>query len=598
MAKAAVTRSIRDDHQKNFLKLFNSLTGKHSRWEIWEDFVTLTAIEISNSTDKVNAPERTKTYQTIISKYSSKEREGMAEMLGEVIMGMEQNPDQDFLGSLYMMCELGNSHAGQFFTPYDVCRCMAEITFDPKLHPDMEGFISVSDPACGAGATLLAFLNVCKRRNICYHNKVLVIAQDIDFIVGLMCYIQCSFMGCAGYVVIGDTLVNPATAYDSRGLLPAGPQNRIWYMPLFSTDVWYMRRQIAQMNLLELNHDSFKKAEKRGATLSDFAQLDKIEDLEARNRVLETLGTQNFNRAMQDALEQQKWQHQKAEWIEQLKKFAVEDPQATYQTHEHVNAYGKWGTKKEVIMPEDADKVAYVYKVSENQIDLYKPRDTEAEDASNSAREAARATEQLAREQFAAVTKLMYELRWDFVKDLTPAECRKHLPEILAYSTPILTEYRHMEDDENVLRLLGIGLDEQIREDTELEDALKMFNAYDTEPEKILLAVAFDATDGIHEGYWSTEWNGPTGASKFVHRKNDDLDSTYELLTALGYEMADDEKALQDGTHQLFAVYGSGSKADTPCDKCKAAHPECDKCCKTCDDHCNAFQLCRKEYGE
>ena len=86
--------------------------------------------------------------------------------------------------------------------------------------------------------------------------------------------------------------------------------------------------------------------------------------------------------------------------------------------------------------------------------------------------------------------------------------------------------------------------------------------------------------------------------SKFVHRKNDDLDSTYELLAALGYEMADDEKALQDGTHQLFAVYGSGSKADTPCDKCKAAHPECDKCCKTCDDHCNAFQLCRGEDAE
>lgn len=114
MAKAAVTRSIRDDHQKNFLKIFNGLTGKHSRWEIWEDFVTLTAIEISNSTDKVNATERTKMYQTIISKYSAKERDGMAEMLAEVVMGMEQNPEQDFLGSLYMMCELGNDHAGQF----------------------------------------------------------------------------------------------------------------------------------------------------------------------------------------------------------------------------------------------------------------------------------------------------------------------------------------------------------------------------------------------------------------------------------------------------------------------------------------------------
>ena len=250
MAKATAVRNIRDDHQKAFLKIFNSLCGRFNRWQVWQDFVMVTAIEISNATDKQNAPERTKTYQTISSKYSDAEQNKFAELLGEVIMGMEQNPDQDFLGSLYMMCELGNDHAGQFFTPYDVCRCMAEITFDPKLHPDMEGFISVSDPACGAGATLLAFLNVCKRRNICYHNKVLVIAQDIDFIVGLMCYIQCSFMGCAGYVVIGDTLTDPATAYDSRGLLPAGPQNRIWYMPFLSTDMWYMRRQIAQMNLL------------------------------------------------------------------------------------------------------------------------------------------------------------------------------------------------------------------------------------------------------------------------------------------------------------------------------------------------------------
>lgn len=137
MAKAAVTRSIRDDHQKNFLKIFNGLTGKHSRWEIWEDFVTLTAIEISNSTDKVNATERTKMYQTIISKYSAKERDGMAEMLAEVVMGMEQNPDQDFLGSLYMMCELGNDHAGQFFTPYDVRRQIAQMNllFEPKGEP-------------------------------------------------------------------------------------------------------------------------------------------------------------------------------------------------------------------------------------------------------------------------------------------------------------------------------------------------------------------------------------------------------------------------------------------------------------------------------
>lgn len=250
MAKATAVRNIRDDHQKAFLKIFNSLCGRFNRWQVWQDFVMVTAIEISNATDKQNAPERTKTYQTIISKYSDAEQEKFAELLGEVIMGMEQNLDQDFLGELYMLCELGNDASGQFFTPYDVCRCMVEISGESNPAAENAGFFSVADPACGAGALLIAFANLCRRKNICYHDKVLFVAQDIDLTVGLMCYIQCSFMGCAGYVVIGDTLVNPATAYDSRGLLPAGPQNRIWYMPLFSTDVWYMRRQIAQMNLL------------------------------------------------------------------------------------------------------------------------------------------------------------------------------------------------------------------------------------------------------------------------------------------------------------------------------------------------------------
>lgn len=62
--------------------------------------------------------------------------------------------------------------------------------------------------------------------------------------------IQLSFLGCAGYVVIGNTITEPSTAYDRRGLLPAGPQSRIWYTPFFSTDIWYLRRQWAQIELL------------------------------------------------------------------------------------------------------------------------------------------------------------------------------------------------------------------------------------------------------------------------------------------------------------------------------------------------------------
>jgi len=36
------------------------------------------------------------------------------------------------------------------------------------------------------------------------------------------------------------------------------------------------------------------------------------------------------------------------------------------------------------------------------------------------------------------------------------------------------------------------------------------------------------------------------------HEENEKLDRIYALLIKLGYEMSDDEKALQNGTHPLF----------------------------------------------
>ena len=190
------------------------------------------------------------TGKTIRKKYRDADMETMGNMLMQLVYGMDADTDQDFLGELYMACNLGNDHAGQFFTPYNVCQCMSEITYDVPALLDGKGFIAVNDPACGAGALLLSFANACKRHDINYQQKVLFVAQDIDYTVGLMCYIQLSLMGCAGYVVIGDTLINPCTAYDKKGLLPAGDPERIWFTPLFSDGIWYGRRLAAQMDLL------------------------------------------------------------------------------------------------------------------------------------------------------------------------------------------------------------------------------------------------------------------------------------------------------------------------------------------------------------
>lgn len=246
----SVPHNLKSTHQTEFVKIFNSLCGRYGRWGIWQDFITLAAIAISNTVDRSHAAEREKTYMTIAGKYKPEEMLKFSQMLQEVVIGMDFNPDQDFLGELYMALDLGNDHAGQFFTPYDVCRMMAEITgTDLQARIERDGWISVNDCACGAGALLVAFANACTRQEINYQTSVLFTAQDIDYIVGLMCYLQLSLMGCAGYVVIGDTLRHPSTALDRRGLIPRPDQN-IWYTPFYFRDIWHYRRIGAQMELL------------------------------------------------------------------------------------------------------------------------------------------------------------------------------------------------------------------------------------------------------------------------------------------------------------------------------------------------------------
>ena len=144
-----------------------------------------------------------------------------------------------------MRLELGNEYKGQFFTPYDVCACMAKMN-TPNLQDMLseKAWISASDPACGAGALLIAMANECRAQGVNYQTSVLFCAQDIDFIAGCMCYIQLSLLGCAGYVTIENTLTKPQTCIGGKVLLPV-PGENIWYTPMYFRDIWHWRRTFA-----------------------------------------------------------------------------------------------------------------------------------------------------------------------------------------------------------------------------------------------------------------------------------------------------------------------------------------------------------------
>jgi len=238
MAKAP---RLRNADQSEIVKVFNRFSGKYSRWELWSDFITLTACTISNAVDVSHREKREKLYMTVAGKYTKQELDRFAEILARLVDAYDSDPDQDLLGELYMALELGNDNNGQFFTPYDICRCMAAMNLDnASLGIQGKGWISVNDPAVGAGALLIAFANECHRRDINYQQHVLFTAQDIDMITALMCYIQISLLGCPGYVYVGNTLTDPCQALDSRGLIPR-PSDKLWYTPMYFAPVWHYR---------------------------------------------------------------------------------------------------------------------------------------------------------------------------------------------------------------------------------------------------------------------------------------------------------------------------------------------------------------------
>jgi len=122
-----------------FTGLIQSMTGKHQLWELWADFIALTAISCSQQLDF--RKEREERYLVIASKYDSEEMNSFSRLFALVMDGYEQNREQDMLGSIYMKLNLGSHWTGQFFTPYsngNEQKVIGEFTCDRIIDVDCD----------------------------------------------------------------------------------------------------------------------------------------------------------------------------------------------------------------------------------------------------------------------------------------------------------------------------------------------------------------------------------------------------------------------------------------------------------------------------
>lgn len=243
---------LKNRHQEQIVRLLEQLgAGKLSIWEIWEDFILMSAISIANSVDFGPAQaEREQLYTSISAKYTADEFGLFVEAFSQVVLGLETDPQQDLLGTVFMSLGLNDHWKGQFFTPYNIAKMMAEMTLSDRLKEKIEanGWISVYDPACGAGALLVAFANACRTQkpSINFQTSVLFAAQDVDRLAACMCYIQLSLLGCPGYIVVDNSLTQPLSGV-SPLLQKQG--SSVWFTPAFFFPRWQERRAIEQLRL-------------------------------------------------------------------------------------------------------------------------------------------------------------------------------------------------------------------------------------------------------------------------------------------------------------------------------------------------------------
>lgn len=291
-----------------------------------------------------------------------------------------------------------------------------------------------------------------------------------------------------------------------------------------------------RVKLMELDQDKLEEASGRNVTIMDLEKLEKIKDIELRNEVLEKIGTNNFDWALRNAIEKEKSIVAMEKIIEQLSLFATEIENTDGLIY--VRAYHDTITNELVEVPEDAGKVNYFYKrYSYGSLYLYKEKsDDDIRDmAKKEEKKEKDRARYLALDEFSERT---YVLRRDFAKSISNEKAKKKIDTIVEFGLHSMLESYNSLDPDDLAGLLEIELSED-------DDAVmgELLQDLPSQPYRYLLLATYGQLDSSNENYH--RWDS-------TYCENENLDRIYGFLKMFGYEMSDEEKAMQDGTHYLF----------------------------------------------
>ena len=197
------------------LKMLEKGLYKVNRHEFLSDVFECGAIAISNRFDFRQAEQREERYLQIINKYDKDMQELIACVFAEIFNLLSQQINHavgfgDHLGELYMKSETSNKYTGQFFTPYSLSKCCAQITINSQLVEDAienDEILTLNEPACGSSGMIIAAADILYNQ---YHfnisRNLFVECSDIDSRCVHMSFLQLGLAGIPAVIFKRDTL--------------------------------------------------------------------------------------------------------------------------------------------------------------------------------------------------------------------------------------------------------------------------------------------------------------------------------------------------------------------------------------------------------
>lgn len=191
---------------REIIKLLEANAGAQRLATVFDDFVQLSALAFRNDVDFHGWNECEEQYLRTAGRYSREQLDRFAEALAYVAEAMHEEPS-DVLGRVYMELDLGNERLGQFFTPYDVARFMARLSLAGRNEEELHGeFLTLHEPACGAGAFIIAMTQEMRQAGLDPESQLHVTAEDISIQAVHMVYIHLAVLRVPAVVYHRNTL--------------------------------------------------------------------------------------------------------------------------------------------------------------------------------------------------------------------------------------------------------------------------------------------------------------------------------------------------------------------------------------------------------